>query len=183
MPRPAVRADPAPFVGGAERVRRVFDHREAVGGGYRLDLIHIAGRSREVDGDHRLCRLRYRALDIFRHDIQSITVYIGKYRLRAREEYRVHRRREGHRRGDHLVSGADAQRHQRAVQSRGGGVDGERVTRAGVFRKIFLKLYRLRPHREPAAADRIGDIRDGLFADTRLGEGQKFFSHFVGSSL
>ena len=50
------------------------------------------------------------------------------------------------RRGDDLVARADAERDQRQVQRRGGGVDRDRVRRAGVLGEVLLEPEALGPN-------------------------------------
>ena len=77
--------------------------------------------------------------------------------------------------GDDLVAGANAERFERQVQARGGGIDRHRVQRrvAEESGEIVFETLGLRPGRDPAGAQRVDDLVDLLLADLGQGEGEE----------
>ena len=92
---------------------------------------------------------------------------------RAAELDDVRRRRERVGGDDHLVAGADPERHHREVQRGRAGRDDDRVGGAAGRREALLELRHLRAHRQHPRRDDLGERGDLGLADVRAGEADR----------
>ena len=156
---------------GARRVRGVLDQGEPVRVAERAQALHRRWVAREV---HRADRLRARAdapFDVFGVEPEVVRPEdVGEDRRAAAVDDRGRRRREGHRRDDHLVPGPDAGGEVGEVQRGGTRRDRDGVTDAEVEGEGVLELARPRSKRQPARLERLHDRRDVLRLEAEVVE-------------
>ena len=124
-----------------DRLRGVLDHPNPA----PLRLVKPRGHVRrlavEVDGDDRL-RTRRDLLEHIRGvEVEAAQRDVGKNCLRPEPRDAARRREETVRRGDHLVPGADVERHQGQKQGVRTTRATDRVLRPAVGRHLLLKLH------------------------------------------
>jgi hypothetical protein len=142
----------------AERLRRVFDHRDAEAGEVGR------GATEQVHGHQRLRPVGDAPLDVGRVEVQRHRVDLGEHRRRAAARDRLGCGVERERRADHLVAGADPHRvhdeHQRVGPVR--AADG--LGAAEQVRRLALERLDLRAEDEAAglerARERVLELRD-----------------------
>lgn len=81
--RGAPGANVATFVAGSCRVRRVFNHRNAITLAKSVNSVQIGGRASVVDGDNCFGLWRNRGFNMFRRDHQRIAIDIDHDGVRA----------------------------------------------------------------------------------------------------
>ena len=134
------RRDPA----GAERLRRILDHRQA-------EAAQVGrGPAEEVHRHDRLRLLGDPALDVGRVEVQRDRVDVGEHGRRAAPRDRLGRRVEGERRADHLVAGADAHRVEHEHERVGAVRAADRLLRPEQLRCFALEGLDLGAEDEPA---------------------------------
>ena len=120
---------------GAERLRRVLEHRNA-----ELEQrAHVHRAPEEMDRDDRLRPvgdLRGRVLDV---EVERRGVDVGEDGGRAAPDDRLGRRVEREGRADDLVAGADAHRVERDDERVGAVRDADRALHAEVRGGLFLE--------------------------------------------
>ena len=123
---PRERPDGPALVRGEGRLGGILDHPEAMGRCDRIDRIHVGGMTEQVNGDDALCAAGDRGLNEPRVEAPVVGINIDEDRRAAAVGDGVGRGDVGHRRHDHFVARADAERGQGEVQGRGaiGGGDG-----------------------------------------------------------
>src|SRR5581483_806097 len=77
------------------------------------------------------------------------------------------------RRGDHLVARADAGELEADLERGGAGIQRAHGPPAAQLRQRRLERLHLRPRRDPARAQHLGDARDRLLVDRRPRERQE----------
>ena len=102
--------------------------------------------------------------------VERLWLDIDEHRSTAAELDRVRRRREGVRRHDYLVTRADAERDHREMQRGSPRRDDDCVGRPARIGERTLELGNLRPHRQLARRDDLGELCDLDVSDVGLGE-------------
>ena len=148
---------------------RVLDDRETE----RVDRVEVARLPGEVDGEDRLRPLGHGRGQECRVEVQVALADVAEDRRRAAVLDHVRRRGPGDRRGDHLVTGADAERQQREVHRRRAGADREDVLDLEVRGEPLLEERRPRTGRQPAGAERLRDCGDLLLPHRRRLEAER----------
>ena len=174
----------------AEAVRRVGKHdrpaverlqivggTEAPGGApHRFkNAVVVAHAAAHVDRNHGLGAL----VDI---PVQLVIVHLQAAGRNVRKDnFRADMRGDGGRRGigvgagDHFVARAHAEQAQGELKCGGRRVEAGRARRAGIVPDALFQPLRLRPGRNPAAAQRL---RDGLyFRLGNIGRRKGYLSH------
>jgi hypothetical protein len=155
------------FVEGGQRMRRVFQHREAPCGGDLEQRIQIARMPVEMDGKNALRSRPGGALDSGRIDAERIGLDVDEHRPRAEMLDDVGRRTKRHRGGDHLVARLNAEGREADLHGVGRRKDGERSRSADEIGERGFESQRLRSGRDPIRGQRIDDLLDLLGSDRR----------------
>jgi hypothetical protein len=150
-------ADGAALVLRGVGLARILDHDELVAGRDVHDRIEIGGVTVEVNRQDA-ARLRSdEALDALGVEVHRHGVHVTEDGDGAETRDRESRERRGHRRGDDLVTGADATGFEGEDESVGSVRDGDRVLHSHVGGEFLLERLHLGAEDEPAA---IEDARD-----------------------
>ena len=157
-------ADRPAFIAGSGRVRRVFDHVNAVPPGQFPDGFHLAGQSRHVHRYDRPRAARDALGDLLRVDV-AIPSDIREHRRGAHVQNGLHGGAKCHRRGDHFIARADLQARQREVQPGGGRIHRDRMGCAGILAEFTLEASGARPGSQPPGPQGLHNLVDLFFAD------------------
>ena len=173
-----------PAAGGGQRVRRVFHHLQAVAARTCASSAGMsAAQAAVVHRDHGLGAWRDGRLDRGDVDAHRGRVDVDQHHVGAQVAHHLGGGGEGVGGGDHLVARPDAQRLERQVQPRGGGVDGHRVQPVGSPRKaseVVFEALGLRAGGDPAGAQRVHHFGDLFLADVGQRERQERGVGFLG---
>ena len=112
-----------------------------------------------MDGEHGLRPLGDGLVYPRRLHEEGLGIDVDENGSSARQLDDVRRRREGVRRHDHFVTGPDAEREHRQVESRGSGRNGGSVADAAGGGEPGLELRDLGPHRELPTREHFRDGR------------------------
>jgi hypothetical protein len=148
----------------ADRLRRVLDDRR-VGASRDLEhRIHIGAQAIQMDGNDRAGARRDRSGHRRRVDVEGERIDVDETRRRAKTHDRPRCREERERRGDHLVAGTDAERHERDDQRVGSRRHADGVSDADRGRDLVLQRLDLRTTDEALAVTDAGDRRKDVVA-------------------
>ena len=145
------RAELAAAIGGAERLRRVVEHFDAVRGGDRRNGIVIGRQAEQIDRDHgfrlqaEALRRRDRALKACRIEIEGVGGDVGHHRRRANERHHFGGGAKRECRTDHRIARPDLPRHQHQQQRIGAARTADDVLGAAEGREIGLERAHFRP--------------------------------------
>ncbi len=141
----------------AERLRRVFQHRDAMFFSERHDRRHVRALAEKVDGDDRLrlARARQRFLERGDGDVESVRIDVHENGPRTEPRDAARGREKSVRRRDDRVARSDAERHEEHELRVRPRRNADRVRRARVRRDRVFKCLRFRPEHERL---RIGDL-------------------------
>ena len=162
-----------PLPAGADRVRRVLDHGDAVAVAERVDRVEVDREAGEVDGHHSAGPRGDQRLRVAEVDQAGLGVGVHEHGARAGVLDDVGARHEGHAGDQDLVAGSDSQQPQGDRQP--GGARGQAADVRGRARypsSRSLERLDLRARGQPAAADGVEQLLDLLVADLRRAEAE-----------
>ena len=153
--------DGLPPVSRAERLRGVFDERNAILIRQAAQFVKVAGEACEVDADYRPGSRSDERTNMDGIDVERVSLHVGEADARALVEERNVGRRAGQDRRNHFIaffqSGEDIGEMQRI---RSGADRHGRVRNAEKAAKRRFEFVDLRPLPNPAATQRFANRRD-----------------------
>ncbi len=158
-------ADRTRLVRGADRLRRVLDHRDA--GARRLveNRIHVGAQAEQMHRHDRLRPRRDRSRERRRIDVERRRIDVDQHRPRADADNAARRREERIGGRDHLVAGTDARapsapagRHRCPTTRR------RRAARRAAATSSLSSASISGPHDEPLAVAHARDRGEDLVA-------------------
>ena len=155
------------LVGGAERLRRVLDQRQAVAVGQLAERRQVDRLAEQVHDHDRSSAIGDRRLDGVRVEVERVGSDVDEHRDCADPGDGLSRREERVRRGDHLVAGAHPNRFQCQQQRVGAVGDAHRVGGAELRRHLLLEPAHLRAEDKATGVDHVVDRRLDLRQQAR----------------
>ena len=144
--------------GRAHRLRGVLEHGQAMCLGQALHAVHVRRLAKQMHRDDRLGVAGNAPLGGGDVDVEIGVKRVDEHRRRAGAGDRACGCKKRERRAQHLVAGADAQRHQRKQQRVGAGADPNNVPRPNRLGGPILEPGHLRPEDE---LRRVEHAREG----------------------
>jgi len=145
------------LLGTAEALGAVFNHRQAMPIGNRIDRRKISRLPVQAHRNNRLGARADRLLELGWIEVVAGRIDIHVHRRGAKKGDRFRCGNEGKRCGDDLIAGPHAQRHQGYQQGIGAAGHGNAVVHAHIGRKGALQLLNLRAEDVAAVVEHRGD--------------------------
>ncbi len=158
----------ASLVAGAEALRRVLDHRQAVTGGDGVDGVEVGALAVQRHRHQGAGALGDGCLQQRRVEGAGVRLDVDVHRPRAEQGHGFGGGDEGEAGGDHLVARADAQRHQGDLQGVGAVGAGDAVAGAGEGAQALLQFGHLRAEDVLAVVEDAADAGLDALADALL---------------
>mmetsp|Transcript_20919 Transcript_20919/g.80520 ORF Transcript_20919/g.80520 Transcript_20919/m.80520 type:complete len:416 (-) Transcript_20919:3495-4742(-) len=130
-------------VGRTEALGGVFDDREPVALGDRVDGVHVGQLAIQAHRHDGLGARRDRCFNEVGVDIGRVSLDVDEHRHATGQHDHLGRGRERERAGDDFIAGLQVQRHQRDEQSLGAAGDTDAMLGAGVGGQSRLHLLDL----------------------------------------
>jgi hypothetical protein len=160
-----------PVVRGAQGAGGVLQHGQPVLTGELQARAQVRGQPEQVHRHDRPRSRRQVALEVDRLDVVGVGLHVDEHGHRTLLDHDVGRRREGEVGHEHLVAGADAERHQGQVHRRRAGAGGEGVPAPGHGGDHGLELLDLGALAELARRQHRADL--GQLVVAGPGSGQR----------